>query len=101
MDAWHGLELAGTANVPDHTSLTDPQILFANATGQIVGFGRHLRAGVPHQLAHAWPPASLQWVGFINLRFDSHALHAYLVSGSKLFPLDIPIPVPELPGHPL
>jgi hypothetical protein len=88
----HGLELAGTADIPAHTSLTDPQILFANAEGQIVGFGRHLHAGVAHQLASAWPPAPLQWVGFINLTFDSHAIHAYLVSGSKLFPLNVQIP---------
>ncbi len=95
-----GLELAGTANIPPYLSLTDPQIVFFNAQGQLIGFGRHLRAGVPHQLAHAWPAAPLQWVGFVNLSFDARSVRAYLVTGPRLFPLEIQIPAiaPFSPG---
>lgn len=87
-----GIELAGIGSVPPHTSLTDPQIVFSNAKGEIVGFGRRLWAGVPAQLANAWPPAPLQWVGFINFSFDTHGIRAYLVRGLKLFPLQMQIP---------
>ncbi len=87
-----GIELAGTAGVPPHTRLTDPQIVFANFKGEIVGFGRRIRAGVPHQLANSWPPAPLQWVAFINFSFDTHEIRPYLVSGARLFPLDMRIP---------
>ncbi|MFL6415083.1 MAG: hypothetical protein ACJ74Y_05370 [Bryobacteraceae bacterium] len=54
-------------------------VLLVDGLGEIVGFGRHLRAGVPQQLRSLPAKTSQTWVGFINRQYGSSSFAPYIV----------------------
>jgi hypothetical protein len=60
-------------------------ILFVDGAGEIVGLGRHLRAGFPKELMPLPAPSSQTWVGFINGRYRSRSFIPYLVEPESGF----------------
>jgi hypothetical protein len=53
-------------------------VLFVDESGTIIGFGRHLRAGVPRELMPLPVPAAQTWVGFIAGKYGSRSFVTYL-----------------------
>jgi hypothetical protein len=80
-------------------------VVFADGTGTIVGFGRHLSAGTPRELPPIPAKGAQIWVGFVNGSYRASSFIPYLAvpasgSASPLAP-ETKIPatsgaVPEL-----
>jgi hypothetical protein len=83
----HGVEVVGWVDSVD-TRDPRPQILLANESGKIVGFGRQPAAGFPADLHIFRTPNKQSWVGFVNLRIPSRLISAYLVKRRGLMPVN-------------
>lgn len=82
-----GVEVAGWADESQLRGRTD-WILLVNEHGQIAGFGRKLPAGFPGALHAPHTPASLGWVGFVNLQIATKSVSAWVVNKGGLLPIE-------------
>ena len=92
-----GLMVLGWSDSPRR--IWKPQeLVFLNEEKRIVGLGSKLPAGVPRGLGSLDTPGSLAWAGFVNLRFRSESVSAYVVEahGKALSPLGKPIVPPAV-----
>ncbi len=76
-----GLAVVGWAAILD--GHRNDSVLFVNQEGIIVGFGRHLPAGVPKKLLPLNAPESQRWLGFINLRYKSTTFSTYVADSHR------------------
>jgi hypothetical protein len=90
-----GVEVAGWVE-DSHEPGDKGWVLLSSESGQIVGFGRRLPAGYPDELGNPETPASLGWVGFINLRYPVEKITCYLITKRGLLPFPRSVPMPEL-----
>jgi hypothetical protein len=82
-----GVEVAGWFDTSNTTFRHVQWMLFANESGNIVGFGRKLPAGFPDSIDSPRTPRSLGWVGFINLKYPVKTFNTYLADRRGLIPL--------------
>jgi hypothetical protein len=89
-----GMELRGWADRSGR-KLPAASLLFTDASGKIVGFGRQFPAGFPPVLASPDIPSSLAWVGFISKGTHSTLISAYVEApgGKNVYPLGRPMPI--------
>jgi hypothetical protein len=74
------------------------ELVFLDDRERIVGFGRKLPGGFPRGLALSETPQSIDWLGFVNLRFQSRSFSSYTIeaSGTTLVPVGKPTAVPPI-----
>jgi hypothetical protein len=74
------------------------ELVFLDDQERIVGFGRKLPGAFPRGLALSVTPQSIDWVGFVNLRFQSKSFSSYSIeaSGTTLVPVGKPTAVPPI-----
>ncbi|HEY3457847.1 MAG TPA: PrgI family protein [Bryobacteraceae bacterium] len=92
-----GLVVLGWTDSPRR--IWHPQsLVFLDDQKRIIGYGKKLPAGLPRGLASAATPASIAWVGFVNLRFQSKSFSPYTVEnrGKNLFLAGEPSVVPPI-----
>ena len=92
-----GLVVLGWTDSPRR--IWHPQsLVFLDDQKRIIGYGKKLPAGLPHGLASAETPASLAWVGFVNLGYQSKSLSPYTVEGHghNLFSAGEPRAIPPI-----
>lgn len=73
-------------------------LVFADESGEIIGFGRQFPAGLPPVLASPNIPSSLAWVGFVPQRVRSTFVSAYVQApgtARALYPLGEPVSLPK------
>lgn len=90
-----GVEVSGWVE-DSHEPGDKGWMLLASENGQIVGFGRRLPAGYPEELDNGETPASLGWVGFINLKYPAEEITCYLITKRGLLPFRRSVPLPKL-----
>jgi hypothetical protein len=92
-----GLMVLGWTDSPRR--IWHPQsLVFVDDQKRIIGYGKKLPAGLPRGLASAATPASIAWVGFVNLRFQSKSFSPYTVEnrGKNLFLAGAPSAIPPI-----
>jgi hypothetical protein len=81
-----GISVVGWAA---HSDGGGAAVILVNETGEIVGLGRRLRAGLPRELSPLAGKADLTWVGYINDRYSSKSFVPYLVGPHVASPLPV------------
>jgi hypothetical protein len=66
-----GWDVAEERIKPEH-------LVFVDERDRLVGIGRKLTAGVPTDLLALTLPTPAAWIGFVNSRFDSKGVRAYV-----------------------
>jgi len=75
-----GLVVLGWTDSPRR--IWHPQsIVFLDDQKRIIGYGKKLPNGLPRGLASPETPASIAWVGFVNLKYQSKSFSPYTVEG--------------------
>lgn len=88
-----GVEVVGWADWAELRQ-TGGWVLLANESGEMVGLGRRLPAGLPMALRNGRTPERLSWVGFVNAKYQAASVRAYVVSKRGLLPLEGSVAVP-------